>query len=76
MNPFFKHLFTGKDNQTYDISRVMLCVGFVAYIIFTGFHVYTKGEFDSSGFGVGMGSFLGGSGMGIGAKAIMKGEPE
>lgn len=76
MKQFFKHIFTGKDNETYDISRVILAFGFVFYVIYTGIRVWYTKEFDTMGFGAGMGCFLGGGSAGIGAKAIMKGEPE
>jgi hypothetical protein len=73
---FIKNLFTGKDNNTYDISRVILFIGVISLVIFTAIRVCATKEFDPMGFGTGMGGLLGGGGLGIGAKAIMKGEPE
>lgn len=32
MKDFFKHLLTGKDNQTYDIGRVTWLLGIVSVI--------------------------------------------
>jgi len=32
MKEFFKHLLTGKDNQTYDIGRVTWLLGIVSVI--------------------------------------------
>jgi len=40
MVDFFKHLLTGKDNQTYDIGRVTWLLGFVAIIILAGVEVF------------------------------------
>lgn len=76
MKKFFKHLFTGKDNQTFDIARVLWAIGVVAFIGCAVYHTYFKGEFDASSYGLGFGSVLAGGGAGIGIKSIMKGEPE
>ena len=74
MLQFLKHLFTGKDNQTFDLGRVLWALGVIALIAFTGWHVWEKCEFDAMSYGTGLGALLGGGGAGI---AIKKGtEPE
>ena len=37
------HLFTGKDNQTYDIARVAWFVGMIAVLLIAGYQVITHG---------------------------------
>lgn len=76
MKEFFKHIFTGKDNQTYDIGRVLWAAGVLAFIGMAIYHVYAKGEFDASSYGLGFGSVLAGGGTGVGVKSMMKSEPE
>jgi len=74
MNQFFKHIFTGKDNQTYDIGRVLWAIGVIAFICFAGYEAIQKGIFDAMGYGTGFGAVLAGGGVGIGTK--IKGEPD
>lgn len=69
MTTFLTNVFTGKDNQTHDIGRVLWFIGVVAFIGFSAFRVYTKGEFDAIGYGTGLGGLLAGGGLGINLKA-------
>lgn len=39
MNDFFKHLVTGKDNQTVDIGRVTWLIGVFAVLFVAGYEV-------------------------------------
>jgi len=39
----FKHLLTGKDNQTYDIARVAWMVSLLAVLVVAGYQVITHG---------------------------------
>ena len=39
MREFFKHLLTGKDNQTYDIGRVTWLLGLIAVICLAAYEV-------------------------------------
>jgi len=39
MKEFFKHLLTGKDNQTYDIGRVTWLLGLIAVISLAAYEV-------------------------------------
>jgi hypothetical protein len=42
MKEFFKHLLTGKDNQTYDIGRVTWLLGIVSVIGLAIYEVTTS----------------------------------
>lgn len=69
MSRLVQHMFTGKDNKTWDIGRV-LWFGFS--VIFAGLTVVAlcKGhQFDPQAFGIGAASLLGGGGAGVGLKA-------
>lgn len=74
MENFLQNLLTGKDNQTYDIGRILWVIGVTTFICFTAIRLYIKGEFDAMGYGTGLGGLLTGGGLGIGLKA--KTEPE
>ena len=69
MKNIIKDCATCRDGETYDVARVILLVGSVALIAFTGISVWKSGAFDPSNFGIGLGSLLGGAGAGIGLKA-------
>ena len=72
---FWRDIFTGKNNKTYEISRVLLFEGVQAYIIFSIYYVWHTGgdKFDPVAFGVGLASLLGGGAVGVAVKA--KDEP-
>jgi len=40
MKEFFKHLLTGKDNETYDIGRVTWLFGVITIICLAGYQVF------------------------------------
>lgn len=65
MPDFMKHCFTGHDNQTFDLGRVLWAIGVVAFILFAGYHAITKGEFDAIGYGGGLGGLLAGGGASL-----------
>ena len=55
---FLKHCFTGADNTTYDIGRVLWAL---AFLIGMGLNVYSivaGKSFDLQNFGVGVGALL------------------
>lgn len=64
-----RHLFTGKDNLTPDIGRILWALGVVAYIVYAGWDVIHSGHWDAMSYGTGLGLALAGGGLGIGAKA-------
>ena len=74
MKQFLHHLLTGRDNRTWDVARVLLFCGGIVFLGCTLFSVFKTLQFDMEKFGYGLGSLLGGGGIGIGAKAHA--EPE
>lgn len=70
----FKHLFTGIDNQTYDVGRVLWVMGVIVLLGLSIVSVFLSHEFNAINFGTGFGGILAGGGAGIGLKA--KTEPE
>lgn len=75
MTCFFKMLLTGKDNQTYEIARVLLFVGFVSFLIFAAYDVLvSQHNFDPLSYSAGLTGMLFGGSSGIAIKA--KTEPE
>ena len=55
---FFRDILTGKDNKTHDIGRFIWLLGCLAFLVFEGFVVFYKKEFDMTSFGVGFGGLL------------------
>jgi hypothetical protein len=68
MKDFLRHIFTGKDNATIDIARVLLASGVLSFIGFAGWHVVGNHAFDPMAYGTGFGALLGGGCAGIGLK--------
>lgn len=64
-----KHCLTGIDGESYDIARVLLLMGGIAFILYSGYHVWRNGTFDFQAYGIGLGSIIGGGSAGIGLKA-------
>lgn len=52
-------LFTGKDNSSYDIGRILWSMGVLAFLILESIQVYHKLEFDMQAYGIGLGTVLG-----------------
>lgn len=69
MPEFLKHCLTGRDNESYDIARVLLCAGAMTYIAISIYVAIRSGQFEPDKYGSGLGWILGGGGIGIGAKA-------
>jgi hypothetical protein len=70
MRRFFHLLLTGKDNETYDITRFLLLIGFVSLILFAGWDVFASGHlFDPIGYSMGLTGLLFGGSSGIAVKA-------
>jgi hypothetical protein len=67
------HIFSGPDNQTTDVARVLWAVGVVSFIGFAGWHVIANHQFDPMAYGTGLGAVLAGGGAGVGLK--YKAEP-
>lgn len=66
--------FTGKDNVTVDIGRVLWAIGAVAYIAISSTYVWLGGDFNALEWGAGFAAVNGGSGAAIRLKE--KGEPQ
>lgn len=75
MKIFLKHCLTGKDNQTFDVARVLLAVGSMAFVVYTGWTVFHTGVFDAQSYGTGFGLAMGGGGASIWAKAKTEPDP-
>lgn len=70
---FFRHIFTGVDNQTYDIGRVMAGVTSAAGIFLQCWSVVVQNNpFNMQEFGVGAGALA----AGIGAMLKLKEQTE
>lgn len=62
---FLKDCLTGKDNQTYDVARLLWAISVLAFIIFEAIHVCHKLEFDMIGYGEGLAATLASGAMSI-----------
>ena len=69
MPQWFIHIITGIDNQTTDISRVLLLLAVLFFLGYAGYDVYHNLKFDHIGFGTGISAILAGGGAGIKFKA-------
>lgn len=67
---FFLHLFTGLDNRTFDVARVLWAASVLTFLGLAIVHVaFNKQAFDAQNFGLGAGGVLAGGGAGVGLKA-------
>ena len=64
----FKHLLTGKDNQTYDIARVAWMVSLGAILFAAGYQVITRGAVSLRELAESLGIVSGAGGASIWAK--------
>ena len=75
MIKLLKNTFTGKDNETLDIGRILWAVSVVAFIGIGAGAVFVQNQvFDPAQWGLGAGAVLAGGGGAIGMKA--KTEPD
>ena len=74
MKDFLRQLFSGKDNKTPDLGRLLWAVSVLSFIGYAGIHVVHNHTFDPQAYGLGIGAALAGGGIGLGQKA--KTEPE
>lgn len=69
MQKWLRMLLSGKDNMTPDIGRILLFIGALAMVFFTGYDmVINKTPFNSADFGVSFAAMLAGGGAGIAVK--------
>ena len=64
-----KLLFTGADNSTYDLGRVMWAHFAVVYSAMSAWHLYNGGTFDPLSWSAGAGAVMG---AGSGALLLKK----
>ena len=69
-----KQMFTGKDNKTLDLGRVLWAKAVVAFMALAFYGVYKGNPVDYMAFGTGLAAVLAAGGAAIGFKA--KTEPE
>lgn len=69
MGKFFRDMFTGKDNKTYDIGRVLWFQSVQAFVLLSVYAIYKGGEFDPITWGAGIAALIAGGGAGIKLKA-------
>lgn len=62
-------LFTGKDNLTWDLGRVLWAKMALAYVGLSGWHVIHATAFDPVAWGTGAAAVLAAGGAAIGLKA-------
>lgn len=58
-------MFTGIDNATYDVGRLMWALGCIAYIGLSAYHCIVHGVFDAPSWGLGFGGVLAGGGAAL-----------
>lgn len=66
---FFKDIFTGKDNRTFDMGRVLWFQSVQAFILVTIYSLHKGGSFDPVVWGAGLAALIAGGGAAIGIKA-------
>jgi len=54
MKTLLLHIFSGKDNQTPDVARVLWVIGVISFIGFAGWHVWQNHQFDPVDYGAGL----------------------
>jgi len=65
---FFRHLLTGKDNQTYDIGRILWLLSGLVFLALSIYDVLQGNPFRCVHFGAGAASILAGGGGGLALK--------
>lgn len=65
---FLFQLFTGRDNQTADIGRVLWAQVTIGYLIFSAIALFKGGSFDPVAWGGGAAAILGAGGAALGLK--------
>lgn len=61
-------LFTGADNETFDVARILWTLCVVALIAFTAYSLYRGDRFDVASFAGGCAALLFGGGAGVWVK--------
>lgn len=66
---FFRDIFTGRDNRTYDMGRVLWFQSVQAFVLVTIYSLHKGGSFDPVTWGAGLAALIAGGGAAIGMKA-------
>jgi len=61
-------LFTGSDNQTFDIARVLWAVGVFVFMVLSIIETFKGHDFDPVAYASGLGIALVGGGIGVAIK--------
>jgi len=69
MKTLLLHIFSGPDNQTVDVARVLWVISVLTFIGFGGWHVIANHQFNPMEYGTGLGAVLAGGGAGVGLKS-------
>ena len=69
MTTLIKNLFTGVDNQTFDLGRLLWAKMALVYSGITIYHVYKTGVFDYQNWAIGAGAILAAGGGSLALKA-------
>lgn len=68
MRELMRHLFTGKDNATFDLGRLLWAKGSIAFTALSAYSVHKGNPFDPVAWGTGFGAMLAAGGAAIWAK--------
>lgn len=74
MQKLFNDLFTGKDNQTYEMGRFLWCAGCLIFFVLCLIDACSCRHFNPIEYGAGLGAVLAGGGAAIALKS--KTEPD
>jgi hypothetical protein len=74
LKDMLRNTFTGKDNQTLDLGRLLWAKGVFVYFGLTVYDLYNNGKFDAMDWATGLGIVLAAGGAALAMKA--KTEPE
>lgn len=72
---WIKHIFTGIDNQTVDVSRVLWIVGMLTFLGYAGYEVYKSGHFNMTDFSLAYGGLLAAGAAGVKIKESAEPKP-
>jgi hypothetical protein len=65
----FKHMFTGVDNTTWDIGRILWAKMALVYCVVSAYHAVMHGAFDPQNWAIGASAILAGGGGGLALKS-------
>jgi hypothetical protein len=69
MMEFFKKAFTGADNATWDLGRILWAKISVVYCALTSYHAIKNGVLNPQDWAIGASAILAGGGGALGLKA-------